>query len=345
MPPLRDRRSARIANTAAHSRRRCVVGFEPGAACDAVVAAAAAMGGHSCLSRCDAGRYAGRARRIARRRTLFLRACPLPRGHAYRSAADDAADAGAAIAAGVPGGRARKAADAGQHGRSPICRRPDAAGVDAGGRRDAVRVRQRKVEPSRDAGAVRHGPLLRDQCAVPCVRRGRRLCAARVLVGGRLAVAASAARCASGLLAPGRERLAPRRFDRWLPLAEAEPAIHVNAFEAEASAHGPAGACPRRPNGNPRPWRPQWPPTPISITAAPVPVAWTAPERASRIFSATSGNGRPRRSNLIRDSRRIPTPTIRRPGSATIVCYTAVVCDALAPRPCALAQFLPAGAV
>ena len=209
VPPLHDRRSARIAHAAAHSRRRCVVGLEPGAACDAVVAAAAGMGRHSCLSRCDAGRYARRARRIARRRTLFLRARPLPRGHAHRSAADDAADAGAAIAAGVPGGRARRSGRAGRCGRYPVFRRPDAAGVNAGGRGDAVRVRQREVEPSRDAGAVRDGPLLRDQRAVPCVRGGRRLRAARVLVGGRLAVAASATRCASGLLAPGRERLAP----------------------------------------------------------------------------------------------------------------------------------------
>ena len=113
VPPLRDRRSARIANAAAHSRCRCLVGLEPRAACDAVVAAVACLARHSCVSCCDAGRNARSARRIERRRTLFLRARPLPRGHARRSAADDAADVGASITTSVWGSPSHGHGDAG----------------------------------------------------------------------------------------------------------------------------------------------------------------------------------------------------------------------------------------
>ena len=124
--------------------------------------------------------------------------------------ADDAADAGAAIAAGVPAGRARRIR------LTPV----DAADIQfsggpmlLGSRREEA-AKRFVFDNEKWSHPVMLAPFAMARC---CVTNAQFLAfveagatrGASTLVGGRLAVAASPTRCASRLLAPGRERLAP----------------------------------------------------------------------------------------------------------------------------------------
>ena len=311
--------------------RRRVVEFEPRAARDALDAAAARLGRHRRVSRRDARRHARRARGHARRRALLLRARALSRGHARRGAADDAADARPAAAAA----RSRRdvAATAAAAPRAAATSRSPAAtfllgappGADA---RRFVFDNEKWAHPV-DARAVRDRAPLRDQRASS--RRSSTTAATRGASSGPTRDGAGArkpARAHPGVLA-ARGRRAGSGAGSTLVPARPRGTRHPRQLRTKRrrTARGPAAACPPRPSGNarhalPRPPARRREPRPARARAR-SPAAARRRRARARLRQRLGMDGERVRA-LSRASRRIPTPTTRRRGSATIACCAAV---------------------